>query len=292
MSKLNLRHSGATNDLTSSIAAVMARRAPNLHRVLESALAMPLVRALLLLIALASPGFAQTPGDDGASGAAAATDAAAQLHAYLDGVLKDGGRPDYSKPPASDLLGQVFDLERLEALPPVQGSDLLWLLDWGTAANGAYKSIMAFGIAPPVNVQTDAAALTRNFTDYQDQEAAASNFMIRMTAREIRAAFMFMDQLAPAQRTPVRMDGLRKMRLANAETVVLYLGCIVPGMKPANARLISAAIRDTSPDWATAILPADRPTVLAALVKGEAAVKDDETRNNLASLGALLTEAK
>lgn len=250
--------------------------------------ATPLVRALLLLIALLSPAMAE----DGSAIAARASDAASQLRTYLDGVAKGGGRPDYSKPPASDLLGQVFNLKELEVLPPVQGNDLPWLLDWVSAANGAYKSIVAFGIAPPVNVQTDAAALARNFADYQDQEAAASNFLLRSTAREIQAALAFMDQLAPAQRTRIRMEGFSKMRAANAQTLVLYLGCIVPGMQPANARLISTAIRDTSPVWAAAILPGDRSTVLSALAKGEAAVKDDEVRDNLASVEALLTAAK
>jgi hypothetical protein len=63
-------------------------------------------------------------------------------------------------------------------------------------------------------------------------------------------------------------------------------------MKPANARLVSAAIRDTGAVWATAILPADRPTILATLDKAQAAAKDEETRNNLSSIGALLTKAK
>jgi hypothetical protein len=39
-------------------------------------------------------------------------------------------------------------------------------------------------------------------------------------------------------------------------------------------------------------LPADRPTILTMLAKADAAVKDDETRNNLSSIEALLTEAK
>jgi hypothetical protein len=258
---------------------------------------MSTLRVLLLTLALASPAlappaFAKTPRDDGASFAAEAEDAATQLQAYLDGVLKGGGRPDFSKPPASDLLGQVFNLKQLEALPPAQAGDLPWLMDWASTANGVYKSILFFGIARPVNPQTDAAALQRNFTDYEDQEAAASNFLLRIFARENQAAFAFLDQLPPAQRTPVRMEGFNKMRVANAETLLTYLGCIVPGIKPANARLISAAIRDTGAVWATAILPADRPTILATLAKADAAVKDDETRNNLSSIEALLTEAK
>ena len=113
-----------------------------------------------------------------------------------------------------------------------------------------------------------------------------------MTAREIQAAFAFVDQLAPAQRTRVRMEGFNKMRGADAEMILSYVGCIVPGIKPANARLVSAAIRDTGAVLATAILPGDRPAILAALAKGEAAVTDEETRSNLSSFGALLTEAK
>ncbi len=249
---------------------------------------MPLVRALLLLIVLLSPAMAES----GSAIAARASDAASQLQTYLDGVAKGGGRPDFSRPPASDLLGQVFNLKQLEAFPPAQAGDLLWLMDWANTANGVYKSIVSFGIARPVNPQADAAALQRNFTDYEDQVAAASNFMLRIMAREMQAAFAFLDQLAPAQRTPVRMEGFNKMRAAETETVLTYLGCIVPGIKPANARLVSAAIRDTGAVWATAILPADRSTILATLAKADAAVKDDETRNNLSSIEALLTEAK
>src|ERR1700722_9129226 len=81
------------------------------------------LKGLIIALALASPAFAQTPRDDGTSITAEAKDAATQLQAYLDGVLKGGSRPDFSKPPASDLLGQVFDLAQLEELPPAQGDD-------------------------------------------------------------------------------------------------------------------------------------------------------------------------
>jgi hypothetical protein len=268
----------------------MKRR--ELITLLVCAVAVCPLRGLLIALALASPAFAQTPRDDGASIAAEAKDAATQLQAYLDGVLKDGGRPDFSKPPASDLLGQVFNLKRLEALPPAQGGDLPWLMDWATAANGVNKSILFFGIAPPVTLQTDSAALQRNVTDYEDQEAAGANFMFRISAREIQAGFAFLDELAPAQRTPVRMEGLNKMRIAEAKMVLSDLGWIAAGMKPANARLVSVAIRDTGAVLVTAILPADRPTILAMLDKAQAAAKDEETSNNLSSFGGLLTKAK
>jgi len=116
-----------------------------LTTLLVCALAVLPSSGLPLAFALASPALAQTPRDDGATIAAEAKDAATQLQAYLDGVVKSGGRPEFSKPPASDLLGQVFNLNQLEALPPAQGGDLPWLLDWIAAANGVNKSIMFFG---------------------------------------------------------------------------------------------------------------------------------------------------
>ncbi|HEV2188455.1 MAG TPA: hypothetical protein VGR70_14695 [Stellaceae bacterium] len=268
----------------------MKRR--ELVALLVCAVAVWPLKGLLMALALASPAFAQTPRDDGASIAAEAKDAATQLQAYLAGVLKGGGRPDFSKPPASDLLAQVFNLKQLEALPPAQGDDLLWLMDWFDASNGVYKSIMFFGISPPINPLTDEAALQRNFTEYEDQLAAASDFMLRSMAREIPAALAFLDKLPPAQRTPVRMEGFNKMRVAEAEMVRTYLGCIVPGMKPANARLVSAALRDTGAVIATTVLPADQPTILTMLDKAQAAATDEETRSNLSAFGSLMAKAK
>src|SRR3974377_189993 len=113
------------------------------------------LKGLLIVLALASPASAQTPRDDGASIAAEAKNAATLLQTYLDGVPKGGGRPDFSKPPASDFLGQVFTLKKWGPSPPAQASDLPWLMDWATTANGAFKSIMFFGIAPPVTLLTD-----------------------------------------------------------------------------------------------------------------------------------------
>jgi hypothetical protein len=55
---------------------------------------------------------------------------------------------------------------------------------------------------------------------------------------------------------------------------------------------VSAVIRDTGAVWATAILTADRPIALVTLSKAAAPVEDDETRNNLSSIEALLTQAK
>ena len=71
--------------------------------------------------------------------------------------------------------------------------------------------------------------LQRNFTDYEDQEAAASNFLLRIVPREIQAALAFMDELTPAQRTPVRMEGFNKMRVAEGGNGKQLLGLYCPG---------------------------------------------------------------
>jgi len=90
---------------------------------------MPIVRillVLLVLLALASPALAQ----DGAGDAAAAREAAQAFRVYVEGVTKTGGRPDLTRPEVAALLGRVFDLGALNALPPAQANDIVWLLDW------------------------------------------------------------------------------------------------------------------------------------------------------------------
>jgi hypothetical protein len=90
----------------------------------------PIVRILLVFLALASPTLAQ----DGAREAAAAREAAQAFRIYVEGVTKEGERPDLTRPEVAALLGRVFDLDALDALPPAQASDLSWLLDWMDAA--------------------------------------------------------------------------------------------------------------------------------------------------------------
>jgi len=255
---------------------------------------MASIGALALSAALLSPAQAQVPQVQARKEpavAAAAREAAGALRLSLDQIAKTGRRPDYSTAPLADQFSRVFDVKDLTALPPAQAGDLPWLMDWGDAANGAFKAIQFFGIAPPVTLLADAAALQRNAADYEDQEAAAADFLLRLFAREMQAALAFSDQLTPAQRTPVRMEGLYKMRVADAEIVRSDL-IWTTAVKPANARLISAAIRATGAVWATAILPADRPAIADALAAAEAAAKDDDSRGNLASFAALLTNAK
>jgi len=70
------------------------------------------VRALFLFVALQSPALAQTDGAGLAAGAKAAAD---RLQAYLDDAARAGGRPDFSKAPAAELLTRIFDVQQLNA---------------------------------------------------------------------------------------------------------------------------------------------------------------------------------
>jgi len=98
-----------------------------------------------------------------------------------------------------------------------------------------------FGIAPPADLIADQAAIKRNATDYEDQEAVALSFIIRISARVTRASFLFMEQ--PAQRTTARLEGFTKARAGSAETMLGprddcpgYEACQCPAFKRGHSR--------------------------------------------------------
>jgi hypothetical protein len=246
-------------------------------------IAMPIVRILLVLLALVSPALAH----DGARDAAAASEAAQAFRVYIEGVAKTGGRPDLTRPEVAALLRRAFDLDALNALPPVQANDVVWLLDWMDAANTINKLFIRYGSKP--GPQPDLAALQRNFTEYEDQYAEAMNFMIRGWAREAVSLNMFMAALAPEQRTRIREEGLARSRSSAAEFVLASIGSAIQrGSKPENVRLVSAAIRDTREVWASFFLPQDRARAVELLADLPRQVPDETARNDIAAFTAAL----
>jgi hypothetical protein len=246
----------------------------------------PFFRAMLVLLALLSLACAQ----DELGIVAGAKQSAQALGVYIDAVAKAGGRPAYDAPPASALFRRVFDVDRLAALPAAKASDIAWLRDWGNEADRTHDKILLFGVATAPAL--DQAALQRNLVEYEDQIAAAMNFRIRLQARLATAASLFWDQLAPAQRTPRREAGLKETRPGNEKMLRLAIISITHGMKPANARLLSAAIRDTRDVWATYIPPDDRTPIadLLKLISGK--IGDAEVENNLRVFAAAFVPAK
>jgi hypothetical protein len=244
---------------------------------------MPIVSILMVLLALASPAFAQ----DGARDAAAAKEAAQAFRVYVEGVTKTGGRPDLTRPEVAALLDSVFDLDALNALPPAQANDLIWLLDWMDAANAVNKLFTRYGSKP--GPQPDLAAIQRNMTEYEDQYAVAVNFLIRGFAREAVSSKLFMAGLAPEQRTRVREEGLARLRSSAAEFILAAICSVIQsGGKAANARLVAAAIRDTREVWASNFLPQDRTRVIELLADLSKRVPDETARIDLAAFTAAL----
>jgi hypothetical protein len=239
---------------------------------------VPIVRIFLVLLALASPAFAQ----DGARDAAAAKEAAQAFRVYVEGVAKTNGRPDLTRPEVAALLDRVFDLNALNALPPAQAADMKWLLDWMDAANTVNKLIIRYGSKP--GPQPDLAALERNVAEYEDQYAVALSFLIRGFAREVITGKLFMASLAPEQRTRIREEGFAGLRSGAAEFVLEAICSVIQsGGKTANARLVAATIRDTREVWASNFLPQDRARTIKLLAGVTEQVRDETTRTDLAA---------
>jgi hypothetical protein len=246
----------------------------------------PFLRAMLVLLALLSPACAQ----DGPGIAAGAKQSAQALGLYIDAVAKAGGRPAYDAPPASALFQRVFDVDRLAALPATKSSDIPWLRDWSDDAGRAHDKILLFGVE--TTPALDQAALQRNMTEYEHQIAAAMNFQIRLQARLATAASLFWDQLATGQRTPRREAGLKEARAGAEKMLRLAIISIAHGMKPVNARLLSAAIRDTRDVWATYIPPDDRALIADLLKEISGKIGDAEVENNLRVFAVVFGTAK
>jgi hypothetical protein len=244
---------------------------------------MPIVRILLVLLALAAPALAQ----DGPRDAAAASEAAQALQVYVEGVTKQGGRPDLTRPEVAALLGRVFDLRALNALPPAQANDLPWLLEWLEAANATNELVLYAGAKP--GPQLDVEAVRRNMTDYEDQYATATNFLIRFQARESDSTGMLMAGLAPEQRTRAAEEAFAVARRTSAETILSAVSAVIlGGGKPANVRLVSAAIRDTREIWASYFLPRDRARVVQLLADPAKRPPDETARTDLAAFTTAL----
>jgi hypothetical protein len=241
---------------------------------------------LLLLAALAAPALAQ----DGPRDAATAQNAAQAFGLYLDGVLKSGGEPNFIKPPAADLFRHIFDVAALKALPPAKADDIPWLLQWAAAVDQSYTRIILFGVKPgqaPAEL-----VLRRNMGEYEDQCAIAMNFLIRFAARQATTLTLFLDRLSPEKRTPVLATWLQRARGGSAQTIAGALTAMTQGMKPGNARLIAAALRDTRGIWAEFLMPDDRTRFTKLVAESPATVKDREAQKNLAAFAGALTAAK
>jgi hypothetical protein len=164
-------------------------------------------------------------------------------------------------------------------------------LNWSAAGGGIVKAILTFGITPPVG-PSDQAAIERNLVDYEDQQAVASTFLLRITAREVQVLSLFMAQLPEDQRTPIREEGFDTARAGATKVLSGALITLASDLKTANARMLSAAIRDTGDVWVQNLFAKDRPEIMREIATAQKEVKDGEAKKNLAAFGAALAAAK
>ncbi|UZE47178.1 hypothetical protein [Rhodopseudomonas sp. P2A-2r] len=241
-------------------------------------------------VAEARPVAAARPDStqQGPAVAAAAKKSAEALQAYLERVEKAGRRPDYTSPPASDLWQALFDVDRLAALPPFAAGDVEWLSTWGEAANYTIIRVMWFGVQSKSSV--DEAAFRRNVMDYEDQYAAATNFLIRIAARQSAALMQQMEQLAPEQRTATWMEGFELSRIGAGEMVRGLLISVAQGMKPANARMMTAALKDTREIW-SGYLSAEQRAEALSIIEQAAYFRDEQVKGNIASFATAIRTA-
>ncbi|MDA9412707.1 MULTISPECIES: hypothetical protein [unclassified Bradyrhizobium] len=244
---------------------------------------MPIVRILLVLLAFASPAFAQ----DGIHELNAARDAAKAFKAYIDGVAKKGQRPDLTRPDVAAMLGHIYDVDAFALLPPPEASDMNWLPDWIDAANQSHKLFIFYGAKP--GPQPDLVAAGRNMIEYGDQYATAVSFMIRGLAREAVASQMFWNELPPEHRTRIREEGFAGLRRNSALYILSTVCAAIQGAsKPENARLVAASLRDTREVWASYLLPEDRTRVIAELADLPKWAPDEVARADLGKFTAAL----
>ena len=244
---------------------------------------MPIVRALLILFALMSPGLAQNGGRD----VKVAREAAQLFQIYVEEVAKKGERPDLNKPEVAALLNQIFDLDALNKLPPAQASDLVGLLDWMEAGNTAVKLFTRFGSRSAS--QPDQDALQRNMAAYEDQYARAMNFLIRGYARQTVSIKLFQATLTEQQRTPVRERGFTQARTSSVEFILAAVCSAIQGSsRPENARLVAAALHDTSEVWASYFDKQDRVRLIQQLAELAKQVPDDTARAEVTAFSAAL----
>ena len=201
---------------------------------------------------------------DGAQAAAAAKEAAANFDTYLRDVEKSKGKPDYSKPPASEYLKRIFDADALAALPAPKANDFGWLLEWVVSVDQTYVAMIMFGAK---DLSNEIAG--RNTVDYQDSTLPAAAFRLRLYARMARTV----PSLPPDERKQER-EAVEQVNRAFVQLATGMTGFMRIRLKLENVRLTAAALRDTATVWAPLATPKERAELLARLEKARVTNKD------------------
>ncbi len=261
------------------------------HRLARCAAAL-LVGALLW----APPAFAR---GDGVGTPRTPAEARLRLAKRLAALDVGATPPLLSGPNDAALLRVALDPSDL---PPVTASDLGTGLDSCEVSNRYNIALMFVGSrknelkdATPEDAARIMAERSRvNAVRYQDELALSLRFTATCMARLVAPSAAFWDSLPPADRTQIRLDGLRQVRRGMAN---VYIGLVMtqadPSSRPSNKALMLDALLANNARLAQGLTPDDRRGVINAInsylpsVSGDAKTGLVRLRDELAALPCL-----
>ena len=242
--------------------------------------------AVVALMFLAAPAAAS----DGRHDATAAAEAARALQQQAVQAVGSGKRLDMTTSPASENLRRVLNTKSIDELPPISATDTAWLVDWLGAVRSTTFTLVYFGADParPLNLAPD--KLQQNVTQYEDEITRVMVFSQKLFPRAIATTQVFLDSLPEKERTSkVRLDGRARMVMGYMESIEGALAFVAAtDTKPANVRLIAAALRDSAATWTEMAEPDLRKRFSGFVTAARMRTKDRETSEHLRAIESAL----
>jgi hypothetical protein len=234
----------------------------------EGAMARALIFFVLAACLTASSAAAREPA---ATSPEAMTKAQVRLTARMEAAGLGAPPPLLSNSEDATLLRVALDPRGLGPVTVATLGDGLASCDVSNRYNVALAFIGSrrdeFKNTPP----EEAVALvlertTKNLAKHQDEMALALRFSAVCTARLVKPAADFWATLPEAQRTQVRLEGLRRMRDGISG---VYIGIIItqgePGIREANRLLLLDTLLEYNASLAQGLSPQGRRKVIDAI---------------------------
>jgi hypothetical protein len=133
-----------------------------------------------------------------------------------------------------------------------------------------FKKLLYFG---GMNDSDMKNAVTLNVTEAEDQIISAMALDVRIGSRLLSAMPLFLAALPPKPliSTEIRKAGMQRAQRGLSETVSGAAISVAGPMRPGNALLLAAALRDTAPVWAPYATASMRDGLLKLFKQGSTA---------------------
>lgn len=161
-------------------------------------------------------------------------------------------------------------------LAQIDAGDVAGLMDACSAGSAIARGYVLFGLkaklaskgAQPSSEETMRATIetaNANTERFQDEMAQANRFNIACNARALPALAKFAAALPPAERTPVRRDGLMRIRRGAAEAFQGVVLTQVDPIKTENRRIVLDEALSRADVYAAAMGTTERQSVIAVI---------------------------